>query len=129
MAPASSIPGAGLRVWGFGVLGFRVWDLEFRSFEHSWAWPALRLKPQSRALLGLRLGFRLTGPKPKKIKVETFRIDYFVRTPKVKKLSLQPIRLECFRMLGFLCALRLKGLLRFAAQVGSCNHQMGVSEN
>ena len=91
MAPASSIPGAGLRVWGFGVLGFRVWDLEFRSFEHSWAWPALRLKPQSRALLGLRLGFRLTGPKPKKIKVETFRIDYFVRTPKVKKLSLQPI--------------------------------------
>ena len=92
MAPASSIPGAGLRVWGFGVLGFRVWDLEFRSFEHSWAWPALRLKPQSRALLGLRLGFRLTGPKPKKIKVETFRIDYLVRTPKVKKLSLQPIR-------------------------------------
>ena len=35
---------------------------------------------------------RLTGPKPKEIKVETFRIDYLIRTPKVEKLSLQPIR-------------------------------------
>ena len=35
----------------------------------------------------------LTGPEPKKIKVETFRIDYLIRTPKVEKLSLQPIRL------------------------------------
>ena len=34
----------------------------------------------------------LTGPKPKEIKVETFRIDYLIRTPKVEKLSLQPIR-------------------------------------
>ena len=33
----------------------------------------------------------LTGPKPKEIKVETFRIDYLRRTPKVEKLSLQPI--------------------------------------
>ena len=33
----------------------------------------------------------LTGPKPKGIKVETFRIDYLIRTPKVEKLSLQPI--------------------------------------
>ena len=33
----------------------------------------------------------LTGPKPKEIEVETFRIDYLVRTPKVEKLSLQPI--------------------------------------
>ena len=39
------------------------------------------------------MGFRvLTGPKPKGIKVETFRIDYLIRTPKVQKLSLQPIR-------------------------------------
>ena len=36
----------------------------------------------------------LTGPKPKEIKVETFRIDYHVRTPKVEKLSLQPISLK-----------------------------------
>ena len=34
----------------------------------------------------------LTGPKPKEIKVETFRIDYLIRGPKVEKLSLQPIR-------------------------------------
>ena len=32
-----------------------------------------------------------TGPKPKGIKVENFRIDYLVRTPKVEKLSLQSI--------------------------------------
>ena len=30
---------------------------------------------------------RLTGPKPKGIKVETFRTDYLIRTPKVEKLS------------------------------------------
>ena len=34
----------------------------------------------------------LTGPKPKEIKVETFRIDYLIRGQKVEKLSLQPIR-------------------------------------
>ena len=34
----------------------------------------------------------LTGPKPKGIKVETFRTDCLIRTPKVEKLSLQPIR-------------------------------------
>ena len=33
----------------------------------------------------------LTGPKPKEIKVETFRIDYLIRTLKVEKLGLQPI--------------------------------------
>ena len=33
----------------------------------------------------------LTGPKPKEITVETFRIDYLLRGPKVEKLSLQPI--------------------------------------
>ena len=93
-------------------------------FERRVFWGLPPFCKASLKLLGL-----LTGPKPKGIKVETFRIDYLIRTPKVKKLSLQPIRLECFRMLGFLCALRLKGLLRFAAQVGSCNHQMGVSEN
>ena len=32
------------------------------------------------------LGFRVTGPKPKEIKVETLRIDYVIRTPKVEKL-------------------------------------------
>ena len=37
--------------------------------------------------------YKLTGPKPKGIKVETFRIDYLIRTPKVEKLSLQPISL------------------------------------
>ena len=37
------------------------------------------------------LGSRLTGPKPKNINVETFRIDYLIRTPQVEKLSLQPI--------------------------------------
>ena len=37
--------------------------------------------------------YKLTGPKPKGIKVETFRIDYLIRTPKVEKLSLQPIRI------------------------------------
>ena len=35
----------------------------------------------------------LTGPKPKEIKVETFRIDYLIRAPKVEKLSKQPISL------------------------------------
>ena len=38
------------------------------------------------------LGFP-TAPKPKEIKVETFRIDYLIRTLEVEKLSLQPIRL------------------------------------
>ena len=37
-------------------------------------------------------GLQLTGPKPKEITVETFRIDYLIRTLKVEKLSLQPIR-------------------------------------
>ena len=36
-------------------------------------------------------GARLTGPKPKEIKVETFRNDYRIRTPIVEKLSLQSI--------------------------------------
>ena len=38
-------------------------------------------------------GLCLTGPKPKGIKVETFRIDCLMRTPTVEKLSLQPISL------------------------------------
>ena len=45
--------------------------------------------------MGFTAGFGLlkylTGPKPKEIKVETFRIDYLIRTAKVEKLSLQPI--------------------------------------
>ena len=40
------------------------------------------------------ISFELTGPRPKEIKVETFRIDYLIRAPKVEKLSLQPIRQE-----------------------------------
>ena len=36
----------------------------------------------------------LTGPKPKGIKDETFRIDYLIRTAKVEKFSLQPIRFK-----------------------------------
>ena len=40
----------------------------------------------------------LTGPKPKEIKVETFRIDYLIRTPKVEKLSLQPISYDSSRV-------------------------------
>ena len=42
-------------------------------------------------------GSRLTGPKPKEMKVEASRIDYLIRTSKVEKLSLQPIS----RVLGF----------------------------
>ena len=42
-------------------------------------------------LSGLGPNIKLSGPKPKEIKVETFRIDYLLRTPKVEKLSLQPI--------------------------------------
>ena len=41
----------------------------------------------------------LTGPKPKEIKVETFRIDYLIRTPKVEELSLQPISVAGQRLL------------------------------
>ena len=37
-----------------------------------------------------RCSFNLAGPKPKEVKVETFRIDYLIRTSKVEKLSLQP---------------------------------------
>ena len=33
------------------------------------------------------LFFQLTGPKPKEIKVGTFRIDYLIRTLTVEKLS------------------------------------------
>ena len=45
--------------------------------------------------------YELTGPKPKGIKVETFRIYYLIRPPKVENLSLQPIS-ECleFNSLG-----------------------------
>ena len=32
-------------------------------------------------------GTLLTGPKPKEIKVETFRIDYLLRTPKIEKVE------------------------------------------
>ena len=53
------------------------------------------------------LGFKLTGPKPKEIKVETFRIDYLIRTPKVEKLSLQPISKVKFRFRIWDLALRL----------------------
>ena len=44
--------------------------------------------------------YDLTGPKPKEITVETFRIDYLIRTPKVEKLSLQPIRDKDTRLVG-----------------------------
>ena len=33
----------------------------------------------------------LTGPKPKEIKVETFRINYLIRSPKVEKLGFEPV--------------------------------------
>ena len=36
----------------------------------------------------------LTGPTPKEIKVETFRIDLLIRRPNVEKLSLQPKRVS-----------------------------------
>ena len=45
-------------------------------------------------------GVCLTGPKPKGIKVETFRIGYLIRTPKVEKLSLQPISCGIFTGVG-----------------------------
>ena len=35
---------------------------------------------------------QLTGPKPKEIKVETFRINYLIRSPKVEKLGFEPGR-------------------------------------
>ena len=34
---------------------------------------------------------QLTGPKPKEIKVETFRINYLIRSPKVEKLGFEPV--------------------------------------
>ena len=36
----------------------------------------------------------LTGPKPKEIKVETFRINYLIRSPKVEKLGFEPVSLR-----------------------------------
>ena len=39
------------------------------------------------------LGLLLTGPKPKEIKVEIFRIDYLIRSPKVEKLGFEPVSL------------------------------------
>ena len=33
----------------------------------------------------------LTGPKPKEIEVETFRINYLIRSPKVEKLGFEPV--------------------------------------
>ena len=45
---------------------------------------------------------KLTGSKPKGIKVETFEIHYLIRTPKVEKFSLQPIsKALCLKGLGF----------------------------
>ena len=52
--------------------------------------------PTAPFLVPLSGSLKLTGPKPKEIKVETFRIDYLIRTPKVEKLSLQPIRVGSF---------------------------------
>ena len=37
-----------------------------------------------RVFAGLQRLHSLTGPKPKGIKVETFRTDYLIRTPKVE---------------------------------------------
>ena len=48
------------------------------------------------------ISFELTGPRPKEIKVETFRIDYLIRAPKVEKLGLQPIS-ECFSAISLPC--------------------------
>ena len=47
-------------------------------------WPKLRESLPSTQL-------RLTGPKPKEIKVETFRINYLIRSPKVEKLGFEPV--------------------------------------
>ena len=33
----------------------------------------------------------LTGPKPKEITVETFRINYLIRSPKVEELGFEPV--------------------------------------
>ena len=33
----------------------------------------------------------LTGPKPKEVKVETFRKNYLIRSPKVEKLGFEPV--------------------------------------
>ena len=34
----------------------------------------------------------LTGPQPKEINVETFRINYLIRSPRVEKLGFKPVR-------------------------------------
>ena len=73
-------------------LGPRSFDWRVSEFQKL---RALRLRAQGPRLLVL-----LTGPKPKEIKVETFRIDYPIRGPKVEKLSLQPIRLRVSSTLG-----------------------------
>ena len=33
-------------------------------------------------------------PKPKEIKVETFRINYLTRSPKVEKLGFEPVSIR-----------------------------------
>ena len=38
------------------------------------------------------LALKLTGPTPKEIEFETFRINYLIRSPKVEKLGLEPVR-------------------------------------
>ena len=45
----------------------------------------------------------LPGPKPKEIKVETFRIDYLKRSPKVEKLGFEPVSIYIYiyRLLHF----------------------------
>ena len=104
------VSGLGFRVWGFRfrVLGLRQGEgfseglglgIGLRSFDWTVSefqgLRALRLRVQGSRLLVL-----LTGPKPKEIKVETFRIDYPIRGPKVEKLSLQPMRLRVSSTLG-----------------------------
>ena len=57
----------------------------------------LKMKLQVPRLMGTRAHyltcFLLTGPEPKEITVETFKIDHLIRTPRVEKLSLQAISL------------------------------------
>ena len=83
------VSGSGFRVSGLGVRvqGLGSWCRKTsgqRSGPNSSRITKVYVRPS--------VALRLTGPKPKGIKVETFRIDYLIRTPKVEKLSLQPIR-------------------------------------
>ena len=81
-------------VIGFGAQGFGV-KVEGLGFNLGLCAPGpgfftrtLSLSPHG--AWPFRIGI-LTGPKPKEIKAETFRIHYLIRSPKVEKLGFEPV--------------------------------------